>query len=272
MTLETGLTALTDNQVELGAVIHADGTASPGVMISNYRPTRLDGVDDMAELRGEEAAGVVDGEHPGQQWFQPKSIDIDLNPRPEDTDATVTFNDALRRAIAPRGNRSETVLLRWKIAGEPAKRIAVRPATKPFSMQGDRQRFALNRPVAAIHLEAPYPCAVSDDFYAYEFEGGDTQTITNEGPFHAVNPTNWWLSYAGTAPLRLQNLTTGEELNFPTGPLTVDEHRAVVGPGTYAEAYGAGGSWHPRWVLLPPGTSSIKASQPCTFYMRHIWP
>lgn len=273
MTLETGLTALTDNQVELGAVLHADGTATAGVMVSNYTVAQLDGVDGMADLRGDnETDGPGDGAHPGQQWFEPKSIDILLDPRPANTAATVTFNNAVRTALGPRGNRTETVLLRWKLPDEPAKRLAIRPAARAFSMEGGKKRFAFNRPVAAIHVEAPYPCVVSDDFTTHVFTGGDTHVITNAGTHHAVMPTNWSLVYDGTDPLTLQNLTTGEELYFPAGPLTVDEHRNVIGPGTYADVYGAGGSWHPRWVLLPPGSSSIKASQPCTLKKRDIWP
>lgn len=273
MTLESGLTALTDNQVELGAVLRADGTALPGVMVSEYRPTRLDGVDDMAELRGDsETDGPGDGVHPAPQWFQPKPLDLVLEPMPANQAATVAFNNAIRNAIGPRANRTEAVLLRWKLPGEPAKRLAIRPAAKAFTMEGNQKRFAFNRPVAAIHIEASYPCVVSDAHHVQVLTAGDTFTITNAGTHHAVNPTNWSLTYEGSDPLTLQNLTTGEELYFPAGPLTVDEHREVIGPGTYAQAYGDGGTWHPRWVLLPPGDSSIKASRTCTLKWRDIWP
>lgn len=263
MSLEAGLDPLEEGQLELG-----------GVMLTDFRPVRLDGTEDIPEVEDVEVDSPVDGEYIGGQVLAGRPVTIALEVReggPEINDetaaATALAQKRLRIILSPLPNRSELRLLRWRHRGEQAKRLWVRPTSKPLSVNGDQKRFLFDSPDVEIRLLAPNPIVVSDELHQATFTAGQTHTIHNDGSMCAVNPTAWSLTAPG--PVTLENLDYPDEwIRFPSGPVTVTPDRQVITSGAYGVCYGRSSSLLPGWPLLRPGDNRIRASAACTLRWR----
>lgn len=264
MPLEAGLGALDEGTWELGGLALRVATAGD------------DGLDDVAELEGEDADGAGDGAIAGDQRLSSRPIDLQLSFEPLTGEVTDEMHstlaaqiDELRKVVSPLPDRSQTRLLRWRRRGEPAKRIAVRPARgKPLTLPGDWRRLTAAQVTPKLRLEAPDPVILSDEYHTVTFTAGETKIIANAGSFCAVLPGSWWLAADG--PVVIENLDHGEYVQFPVGPVTVTRSREIVA-SSYGLCYGPASTLFPRWPLLRPGDNTIRASAPCTFNWRDTW-
>ncbi|HRW40515.1 MAG TPA: hypothetical protein P5193_03115 [Microthrixaceae bacterium] len=278
MTLEEGLVALEPLEWELGG-----------------RRLKLtergdEGLDDLAEVENDAEDATGDGEAPGEARLAARPITlysfvhapgdyhVSTNPTgldpsaPNDPAVFSAALDEIRMALGLLPNRAGTRLLRWRRAGEVAKRIAVVPAVgKPLAVPGGQARVAEADPSTelTLRLTAPDPVILSDDLHSHTFAAGETFTVVNAGTFTAILPCAWSLVSAG--PVTIENLDFDEYVRFPAGPVTVSRDRESVATGAYCEYYGPGDAWFPRWPLLRPGDNTIRASAACTLYWRDTW-
>lgn len=266
MTLETGLTALDEFEWELG-----------GLRWSKIGDPGDSGLDDLAEVEDDAADGSLDGSTGGQVRMTPRAIELNWWAAPVQTDeaeraaALADELDALRTVMSPLPDRSATRLLRWRRRGEPAKRIAVRPATgQPMALPGDRRRLIHDQAAVRLRLTAPDPVVLSDEYHEVTFSAGQTREIVNAGTFTAVLPSAWSLSAAG--PVEIEHLDfTDEWVRFPVGPVTVSPDRIISASGAFGICWGRASAPFPKWPLLRPGTNRIRASAACTFRWRDTW-
>lgn len=240
-----------------------------------------EGLDDVAELEGEDEDAAGDGTVAGWQRLASRPITLNptvnpaaIVPAPEDPLLAVEqVLDELRKVVSPLPNRRQARLLRWRRGAGPAKRIAVRPAKgQPLQIPGGRSRVSYGQFGVTLRLEAPDPVILSDHFHTETFTAGETKTIVNAGSFTAVRPGAWWLTAPGG--VTIENLDFDEYVRFPSGPLTVSRTRDIVSSvEDYSSGicYGPGDSLFPRWPLLRPGDNTIKASAACTLYWRDTW-
>ncbi len=236
-----------------------------------------EGLDDLAENEGEDQDAAGDGTISGEQWLASRPVGLTVRIAAPDgtaTDETAAAFAAslheLRVVMSLLPDRTATRLLRWRRVGEPAKRIAVRPAKgRALTVPGDVRRLAYDHADAVLRLEAPDPVVLSDEYHEYVFEAGETATITNAGSFTAVQPSAWWLS--ADVPVTIENLDHDEYVRFPSGPVTVGRNYDISAPVSGNLCYGPGSTLYPRWPLLRPGDNTIKASAACTFRWRDTW-
>ena len=262
-TIEDGLVPLEEGQVELG-----------GVMLSDYRPILLEGLEDISDLDGDDQDLAGDGVYVGFQRLKPLQINatFDLReggtgPSPETAAATAAALKAMRMALRPLPYSPATRLLRWRLQGEPAKRLRVKGSGKPFAVSGDQKRRIFDNPEVTVRLEAPNPVATSDLLHTYEFAADETAVIPNAGDYTARYPVAW--SLAADTGVTLSHVDFAAEVfSVPAGPVTVNPDLEVIGPGTYGVCYGAGGNWLPNPPLLRPADNHIYASAACTFSWR----
>lgn len=268
MALEDDLDPLDEFEWELG-----------GLRFDRLAEAGDEGLDDLPEIEDDASDAALDGLVGGQQRLGPRSIVINrwYEPVPVDGDesdraaAIAAELDALREVVSPLPDRAATRLLRWRRRGEPAKRIAVRPAVgKPLEVPGDRRRLLYDQAAVRVRLTAPDPVALSDEYHQVTFEAGETIEIVNAGSFTAVLPTAWWLTAPGA--VAIEHLDFPDEyIRFPTGPVTVSRGLTIDAPGKFGLCWGRGSDEFPKPPLLRPGVNHIKASAPCTFNWRDTW-
>lgn len=275
MTLETGLTALTEGTWELGAVLAGDGTAQPGIELAMAEDGD-EGLDDVAEVEDDAEDAAGDGTAAAEQRLSGRPINLSVKIQPAtgpvlgDHAEFANVLNELRKVLSPLPDRTQTRLLRWRRPGEPAKRIAVLPATgRPLQVPGDWRRIVGAFAIAKVRLAAPNPIIESDELHSHTFTAGSTATITNDGSITAVLPTSWQLTSA--VPVTLENVDFDEYVRFPVGPVTVSQRRVVDASGSFGIYYGPGGTWFPRWPLIRPGDNEFRASAACTLSWRDSW-
>jgi len=268
MALEPGLDPMEMFEWELGGLrwnaVHEDGD---------------EGLDDIAETEDDAADAGLDGITGGRQrltarpitinrWFAPPDADGDEAARAVELAAEL---DALKVVMSPLADRSALRLLRWRRRGEPAKRIAVKPATgKPLTIPGDRRKLLNDRARVVMRLTAPDPVILSDEYHQVTFTAGQTHTIVNAGTFEAVQPIAWWLT--SEVPVTIEHLDfTDEWIRFPVGPVTVGRDLSIDAPNAYGLCFGRDSDPFPLWPILRPGANRIRASAPCTFSWRDTW-
>lgn len=266
--LEGDLEPLSDDDElawELGGlVLHVEGEGDQGL-------------DDTAELEGEDNDAAGDGSVAGDQRLASRPIELSaavLTPEGFADDGTASAFAAnlneIRKVVSPLPDRTQGRLLRWRRAGEPAKRISVRPAKgKPLTVPGGQSRLAFDKAEVKLRLEAPDPVILSDEYHYHDFTAGETYEVINEGSFTADQPTAWWLT--STGGVTIENLDFDEFVRFPGGPLTVGRNRTCETSTTYGLCFGPSSTLIPRWPLLRPGANSIRASAACRFYWRDTW-
>lgn len=267
--LEEGLASLDEMEAELGGFtldLQAPGDSEAIV-----------GVDDPGEVEDDEQEGAGDGTVAGHQRLASRAIQVIHRPdagTSEDLDTrAATFADSLnelRKVMSPLPDRTQTRLFRWRLYGEPAKRIAVRPAKgQPMSVPANWRRLVQSHADVLLRLDAPDPVILSDEYHEHIFEAGETYTVVNAGSFTATLPCAWWLEADGD--VAIENLDYGEYVRFTDGPLTVARDREIVGATSFGKCFGPDGSYFPRWPLLRPGNNTIRASAACTFRWRDTY-
>lgn len=265
MALEPGLDPLDEFRWELG-----------GLLWDRIGEQGDDGLDDTAELEGDDAESAGDGETPGDQRLSPRTVSFqawcDGDGTADEAMADLAGKlQALRLVMSPLPDRRASRLFRWRRIGEPAKRLWVRPSEgRALKIPGDRRRLLDGQAACDLRLVASDPVIVSDEFHTVSFSAGQTREIVNAGSFTAVQPIAWWITAPG--PVALEHLDFPDEyIRFPTGPVTTTPRLAIDAPGAYGLCNGRSGSDFPQWPLLRHGVNRIKASAPCTFHWRDTW-
>lgn len=283
---------ITDGQIEAGLTPLPVPTTGDSATIYELGGLRLRGagdagLDDLGENEGQEDEAAGDGRSPLELAMSPRAIELTVSvvakpdpaiSDPSDEDVAEAFAASLheiKKVMALLPHRQGERLLRWRRLGEPARRLMVQPALGRSlqlignidGAEGKVDRQVLWNMVAKLRLTAADPIITSDLHHGAVFTAGQTQTIHNAGVLAAVQPTNWWLEApAGTV---IENLDTGEYVNFPAGPVTVGRDRLISGPdGTYGQCSGRAGAFFPQWPVLYPGDNHIKATKACTLYWR----
>lgn len=263
--LEPGLTALDEFSWDLG-----------GLRKTSLGESGLSGLDDLSEIAADEQASGGDGDVPGHQRVTARSVDLsfwlDGTSTPGDLDEVFAAElQDLRKVLSPLPDRTATRLLRWRLRGEVAKRLWVRPATgRPLTIPGNRQRLLYDSGEAKIRLTAPDPTIYSDVYHEVIFEAGETKTIVNAGSLTAVQPIAWWITSPG--PVAIEHLDyPSEYIRFPTATTTTRALGIQGAGGTWGLATARNNSMLLQWPLLRPGENRIKASAACTFRWRDTW-
>lgn len=275
MTLEAGLDPL-----PTGIAWELDGLP---LAEDSYGVVYDEGLEGF-ETDQEDGDAATDGSVMGWQRLTSRAVTIGLHVVPDEATkaereaAIDAALDNLELRLNPLPNRNGGLrMLRWRRAGGPAKRLYYRAANgQALTVLGDEARIKYDNANIVFRLDCPDGIRVSDEYEDIVFEAGETKPITNNGTLAAIGPVAYTVTADTT--LRLQNLTYGGDITFPSpgGALTISRTYEISGTAT-------GG--HPTWglctgpgglpvtdpIVLYPGTNSIKAHAACTIRKWDTW-
>lgn len=238
------------------------------------------GLDDTAEIEKDQQDAPRDGD--AQSELRIGSREIELETHLLTGDGIVTDGDhdefaaalqELRLAVGVFPDRTLPRLLRWRRIGEVTKQIMVEPAVgKPLGVPGDWNRQIQAAAEIGIRLTAPDPVILSDAVHTHTFTAGETFEVVNAGSHTAIGPTSW--SLESDVPVTIENLTYGESVTFPYGPVTVNRQQHIEYPDeddAYGLCFGPLSTDFPRYPYLRPGSNMIRASAVCVLSWQDSW-
>lgn len=275
MTLEEGLEPLPlPFAWDLGGL--ALGDDSYGVVSDS-------GLEDI-ETEFEDGDSAGDGSAPGWQRLTSREVTLALHVVPDGASKAEreTLIEQALKALSERINPLPARygglrMLRWRRAGGPAKRLYYRPANGvALGVLGTEARIKYDNADVAVRLHCPDGIRVSDEYEDITFTAGQERTVVNNGALAAIGPVAYTVAAAST--LRLQNLTYGGDITFPSpgGELTVSRTLEIHGTDadggrTWGLCTGPGGLPVVEPVVLYPGPNLIKASAACTIRKWDTW-